>query len=352
MQKYLYIYCIVIFLFQRLSGQELKIQDDVYYGEISSVAITVSDKTADLNTNLQEQITVLVYTENSDKSGESTQLSEIGKNTGLFYGIIGFERAYSDTHATPPIADNGLIGVFAEGEYISGEKIYVQYGTKTDSALYKEPSSTITGVVKDHMGNPVSGAIIGLIGSRIIGYSRTDGSYGLHDVPEGSYTMKIMRNNYAPQYYQVSVPDASPIAYANGPYWDAVGSQVQLNGNGYDLEDESLVFKWDLDGDGSFDDASGQMPLYTIQKTGLDTVWLNVIDDSGNEDIDMAIVYGESDNINHKPNLTPAGPFIKSEGQLLSFPVNASDPDGGTVDLTMNPDNLPPEATFTDHGNN
>ncbi|MBN2104888.1 putative Ig domain-containing protein, partial [bacterium] len=32
--------------------------------------------------------------------------------------------------------------------------------------------------------------------------------------------------------------------------------------------------------------------------------------------------------------------------------VNASDPDGGTVDLTMNPENLPTGATFIDHGNN
>ena len=61
---------------------------------------------------------------------------------------------------------------------------------------------------------------------------------------------------------------AAPVANAGGPYTVNEGSSIVLNGIGSDPEGNPVVFAWDLDNDGQYDDATGANP--TFSAAGID----------------------------------------------------------------------------------
>ncbi|MCF7975639.1 MAG: hypothetical protein K9N55_17615, partial [Phycisphaerae bacterium] len=90
--------------------------------------------------------------------------------------------------------------------------------------------------------------------------------------------------------------NARPIAEAGGPYSVAEGATITLDGSGsYDPDQHTmpLIYEWDLDNDGQYDDATGIRP--TFSGVGLDgpmsvTVGLKVTDHQGASDTDTATV--------------------------------------------------------------
>jgi hypothetical protein len=78
-------------------------------------------------------------------------------------------------------------------------------------------------------------------------------------------------------------PNRPPVAKAGGPYTTPEGSSATLDGSGSsDPEGDSLTYAWDLDNDGSYDDATGP----TASFSGVDgprdhSVGLKVCDDAG-----------------------------------------------------------------------
>ena len=63
----------------------------------------------------------------------------------------------------------------------------------------------------------------------------------------------------------VSLGNRAPVADANGPYWIDVGDDLQLDGSASTDPDEGcgdsvVAYRWDLDDDGQFDDATGATP--------------------------------------------------------------------------------------------
>ena len=84
----------------------------------------------------------------------------------------------------------------------------------------------------------------------------------------------------------------APVAHAGGPYTIAEGAGVMFDASGSsDAENDPLVYAWDLDNDGQYDDAVGVGPTLTwpqLQSLGIDdngtyTIGLRVRDGNGGE---------------------------------------------------------------------
>lgn len=92
-------------------------------------------------------------------------------------------------------------------------------------------------------------------------------------------------------------PDAPannpPVADANGPYTGTVGQSITLDGSGStdpDAGDSIVSYKWDLDQDGQYDDATGVTVQHTWNSVYNGIVGLRVTDSYGETDTDSTSV--------------------------------------------------------------
>ncbi|MHC4562515.1 MAG: Calx-beta domain-containing protein, partial [Planctomycetota bacterium] len=161
----------------------------------------------------------------------------------------------------------------------------------------------------------------------------------------------------------LTVPNRPPTADADGPYAVSEGGSVALDASGssdLDQPDASLIYEWDFDGDGQYDDATGVAP--TFSAIGLDgpssvTVGLRVTDDEGETDTDTA----EMIVTNVAPTPSIAGVTTALEGDPVSLTGSATDPAGAndtiTLDWTVLKNGAPfasgsgPDITFTPDDN-
>jgi hypothetical protein len=84
-----------------------------------------------------------------------------------------------------------------------------------------------------------------------------------------------------------------PVADANGPYSGEVGELITLDGSGsWDPDGDHTIisWEWDLDNDGTHDDASGQTVQHAWSSPGLYVVSLVVTDEAGVTDISETTV--------------------------------------------------------------
>jgi PKD repeat protein len=73
-----------------------------------------------------------------------------------------------------------------------------------------------------------------------------------------------------------------PVADANGPYVGNEGSPITFNGSGsFDPDGTIVLYEWDLDGDGQYDDATGVNPSYTWGDDYSGSIGLKVTDNAG-----------------------------------------------------------------------
>ena len=86
-------------------------------------------------------------------------------------------------------------------------------------------------------------------------------------------------------------PELAPIADAGGPYAATQGSSIALDGNGSTGAGGIASFEWDLDGDGQFDDATGEAPLATFAQAGDLVIGLLVTDAGDAQNIAFADVH-------------------------------------------------------------
>ncbi len=83
----------------------------------------------------------------------------------------------------------------------------------------------------------------------------------------------------------------APVAEAGGPYAGNVGTTIALDGSASSDTDGTIVlYEWDLDNDGQYDDATGVTANFVAATAGTFTVGLRVTDDDGAQDTDSATV--------------------------------------------------------------
>ena len=61
-------------------------------------------------------------------------------------------------------------------------------------------------------------------------------------------------------------PNQAPTANAGGPYTANEGSSLTLSGSGTDANGDPLTYTWDINGDGTYGDATGASPTLTARR--------------------------------------------------------------------------------------
>jgi PKD repeat protein len=117
-----------------------------------------------------------------------------------------------------------------------------------------------------------------------------------------------------------------PVADADGPYAVDEGDTVTLDASGSsDPDDNIVLYEWDTDNDGQYDDATGVTTDVTFDDNGSFTVGLKVTDDYGESDTDTA----EVSVYNVAPVVDAGNPKTASEGETVAFTGNFTDPGTG-----------------------
>lgn len=129
---------------------------------------------------------------------------------------------------------------------------------------------------------------------------------------------------------------AAPVAEVTAPPAAAVGETIMLSASGTHIDpDASLVYAWDLDGDGEFDDAVGPDTNHVIPAPGLAVVAVE-ISDGARRDIAMATIMAAVDNV--PPEFTAFVPVdyapFADVGETVQLSATAVDADGDPVTLT------------------
>ena len=107
-----------------------------------------------------------------------------------------------------------------------------------------------------------------------------------HVYPDsGSYTLTVTLQDkdggqgHASLLVTVRAVQHPPVAHAGGPYTVEAGSPLTLDGTGSsDPDGEPLLYAWDFDHDGAFDDATGATPTATFPRPGTFPVAVQVSD--------------------------------------------------------------------------
>lgn len=134
----------------------------------------------------------------------------------------------------------------------------------------------------------------------------------------------------------IVVPECAFNADAGGPYSGLVDQDVEISGSatGGALP---YIFEWDLDGDGVYNDGTGQTVSYSWNSPGTYTIYLRVTDDTGDEAFDYAIV-----DISLGQNNPPSRPLIMGPtnnlvaGKLYTYTFSSEDPEGHDVYYFVN----------------
>ena len=177
-------------------------------------------------------------------------------------------------------------------------------------------------------------------GAYVVTFEVTDG--GLIDSETITITVNDVNRTpvwtYIPDIYNED--EAVLITFTvTGSDPDGDGMEISMAPDGLPIEAQ---FTDNLDGTGDFtwqttyDDAGIYIPIFTLTD-GVLTV-----------DHTVTITVN---NLNRQPTWTTVpGAVAGDEQDLIVFSVIGSDPDGDNLTITMDPDVLPQEATFTDNG--
>jgi hypothetical protein len=124
------------------------------------------------------------------------------------------------------------------------------------------------------------------------------------------------------QTLNVTFDMALPVADADGPYSGNEGDSIPLDGSGSSDDGVITAYEWDLDDDGSFDDAVGVNPMYAWGDDYSGPIHLKVTDDDCLNDTDSTTA--TIDNV--APTVEAGGNQTVSEGTTVNFMGNFTDP--------------------------
>lgn len=129
----------------------------------------------------------------------------------------------------------------------------------------------------------------------------------------------------------------APTAKIGGPYEGNEGSSILLDASGsYDHEDApgSLLYEWDLDGDGNFDDAVGEMvSVALVDGDDVIPIAVRVTDSEGATGVASSTITVH----NLAPNAVPDAATVSEDSPVLTIDVLDNDTDraGGADPLVI-----------------
>ncbi|UCG68511.1 MAG: DNRLRE domain-containing protein [Thermoplasmata archaeon] len=123
---------------------------------------------------------------------------------------------------------------------------------------------------------------------------------------------------------KITVTNAAPVAVAGLDKNSNEGEPVNFDASdSYDTQSDNstLIYLWDFDDDGQFNDGVGQVSSFAWYDEGIYTVSLKVVDDNGDFSVDTLNVTVS----NLPPMIELGGPYSGIEGSIIFFFADAQD---------------------------
>ena len=151
-------------------------------------------------------------------------------------------------------------------------------------------------------------------------------------VSSGSYTvgLKVTDDDGAASTDSViiTVNNIEPVANAGGPYVGGEGTSVILDASGSsDPGNDIVLYEWDFDNDGQYDDATGVTVDFSSTEDGSYTVGLRVTDDDGASSVDSVTVTVN----NVAPTADAGGPYVVDENKEITLDASGSTDPGDDI---------------------
>jgi uncharacterized repeat protein (TIGR01451 family) len=135
------------------------------------------------------------------------------------------------------------------------------------------------------------------------------------------------------EYFSANQPPAA--AATASPTSGAAPLQVSFDGSGStDPDGDPLTYAWDLNGDGTFGDATTVAPTFTYQASGTYQAVLRVTDPEGASDLSPAIAISVGNTPPSPVIDSPAATLTWAVGDVISFGGHATDAQDGNVPAT------------------
>ncbi|MEZ6134263.1 MAG: dockerin type I domain-containing protein [Pirellulaceae bacterium] len=122
----------------------------------------------------------------------------------------------------------------------------------------------------------------------------------------------------------IQVLNVAPIAVLGGSYETVVGEALELDASAsFDPADDGLNYAWDLDGNGQFDDATGEIADFPADSVGTFSVAVRVTDDDGGVNVATTEIVVTANN--------PVMPVVRGTAEDDLIKVKLGDANDFTV---------------------
>jgi glucose/arabinose dehydrogenase len=244
--------------------------------------------------------------------------SQAGAVTAPYHAYRHADRVVANE--TCPTGSSSIAGL--QFEFVSGGSYPVEYQDALFFADYSR--DCIWAMLKGADGHPAPGQIRTFVAAAADPVNLETGPGGdLFYVDFDGGTIRRVR--YLANQPPTAVATASPTT-GSAPL------TVSFNGSGSSDPDSggTLIYAWDLDGDGAFDDASTAQTSWTYTTDGVRTASLRVTDSQGASDTDsVTITVG---NVPPTATInTPAAGTTWKVGDTISFSGSATDLQDGPL---------------------
>ncbi len=132
-------------------------------------------------------------------------------------------------------------------------------------------------------------------------------------------------------YLNITVIDAPPVSVIGGPYSGIEGELIEFNASSSTEPGDNIVlYEWDWDNDGIYDEASANPSAYNSWFTpGTYTIWLRVTDEDGSNSTAMAdVIVSDA-----APVAILNGSYSGDEGTTIAFDAGDSTEPGDDIVL-------------------
>jgi PGF-CTERM protein len=150
------------------------------------------------------------------------------------------------------------------------------------------------------------------------------------DRADGQRWVAFVVDEFSTRYMAFTTdPDEPTAAFTAAPETPTAGESVSLDAtDSSDPSDATLTYEWDLDGDGSYDDGSGETLTASFDAAGDSVVGLRVTDPSG-----LTSTTRRTVQVNAPPTASfSASPRSPTVGESVTLDASGSTDSNGSVD--------------------